>query len=660
LLESLPPAAGRRLREHLGLLPDQAAPSEVAQTAAGASPGARNGGGDVAKPADGLPPSAGLASWQHECAVARLRVLQELDRLAAALGSRRAARAALVERARAGALPEDLQEAVGVANRKGGGLVARTVERWERARRSGEAAAGRDAAFRALAPQPPLREPAGPPLWASVLLKHWRRPQKPALAEVLEDVVAELAGSGTPAPSYSQARRYLASLPAVERERGRRGPRALKEIRPFVRRCTRDLRPGDVYISDGHTFDAEVLRPDGKGVQRAEVTSILDVKTRMVVGWSVAAAESTWAAADALRHAVEAHGVPAIYYADRGPGQDNAVLEEILARLGIARERSLPYNSQARGIVERFNRHLIAAARKLPSYIGATMDPEAKGKVHRRTRRDLREIGSSRLLMRWDTFLSFVEQTVERYNARPHSSLGRPPVSPDQAWQAWIDQGGQPTMLAPAEAADAFRPYEVRTARRGEVQVHGRRYFAAALEHRHGEEVRVGYDIRDASRVWVRDLEDRLLAVAELDANSCPYMPAARIEQAREQRAQGRLRRLDRRREEVVAELGGPATVVVDLNAGWTAEHEAKREAKREARCAELAAPAQAPEVPVLLGGDEDQWFHAALEIERREAAGEALPPDDAAWLAWARRQHWYEPRRRLAERRGVAWRATA
>jgi hypothetical protein len=84
------------------------------------------------------------------------------------------------------------------------------------------------------------------PPWATALLKVWRTPTKRGLADVVDQLRAELpAGAAT--PSCSQARRYLAGLSSVERARGRLGPNALKGVRAFVRRTVDGLEPGDCY-----------------------------------------------------------------------------------------------------------------------------------------------------------------------------------------------------------------------------------------------------------------------------------------------------------------------------------------------------------------------------------------------------------------------------
>lgn len=459
-----------------------------------------------------------MKSWQRERAQQRCAALREVERAADEIGISEA-----VARIAASA-----------------GISPATLWRWRALHAHG--------GFAALAPRERGRPQPTPP-WAPAFLNLWQIPSKRSIEDVLRDLPERLE-DGVKMPSVSQVRRFVRKLSAVERNRGRMGPNALKAVRAFRRRSTRDLHPCDVYISDGHTFDAEVAHPRHGGPCRPEVTTVLDVATRKAVGWSVALAESTWAVADALRHACESHGVPSIYYADHGPGQENRVICAMLDRLGVREERSIARNSQARGVIEAFNRNLVAAAKRLPTFMGAPMDADAKNRVFKITRRELRLVGSSRLLLPWDDFLGFIAAAMDAYNGRAHRALGKG-ISPARAWQKALEGGFEPMLPSSGEAADLFRPYEVRKCLRGEIALHGKRYFARHLEHVHGDEVRVGYGLHDPSRVWVRDLEDRLIAIAELDGNAAPYFPLSRIEQAREQRALGQLRRLQQKAERI-------------------------------------------------------------------------------------------------------------
>ncbi len=165
------------------------------------------------------------------------------------------------------------------------------------------------------------------------------------------------------APNYDQVRRLMTRLDesfgTLERHRGREGSLTLKSRMAYVMRSTDDLLPTCIYTADGKTFDAEVQHPIHGQPFRPEITSVVDVATRKCVGFSVGLAENTIGVVDALRHACVENGICAIFYVDRGPGFKNDALDNqltgVIGRLGITKLHSLPYNSQARGIIERFN-----------------------------------------------------------------------------------------------------------------------------------------------------------------------------------------------------------------------------------------------------------------------------------------------------------------
>ncbi|MEG1156425.1 MAG: transposase, partial [Acinetobacter sp.] len=63
--------------------------------------------------------------------------------------------------------------------------------------------------------------------------------------------------------------------------------------------------------------------------------------------------------------------------------------------------------------------------------------------------------------------------------------------------------------------------------------------------------VLVGYDIHNADQITVRDEDGRLICYAKWNANKRAYFPQTKVEQARQRRADGRLRRLAVKQDEV-------------------------------------------------------------------------------------------------------------
>ncbi|WP_189383237.1 Mu transposase C-terminal domain-containing protein, partial [Gemmobacter nanjingensis] len=336
-----------------------------------------------------------------------------------------------------------------------------------------------------------------------------------------------------------------------------------------------------VYTADGKTFDAEIADPVSNRPMRPEITSVLDVATRKCVGYAVSRKENVIAVTEALRRSCSAHGICAVFYTDRGAGyknkvmdgDDGAALGGLMGRLGITKMHALPYNSQAKGIIERFNAVWNGLAKEFPTYLGSDMDKEAKQAIHKETRREIREFGVARRLPSWQEFIAAVEKTIAEYNDKPHTGLPRfedpatgkmRHMSPNEAWAAHVTSGFQPVTVDPAEEDDLFRPYEIRTARRSLVEWNTNKYFHEALQRYEGEEVMVGYDLHQAEKVWVREFDrnsgnpGKLICVAIFNGNAQRYIPLTMEQKALEDRQKAALKRLDDRRQAKIEELHSP------------------------------------------------------------------------------------------------------
>ncbi|MAO57109.1 MAG: hypothetical protein CMM61_15640 [Rhodospirillaceae bacterium] len=551
-------------------------------------------------------PSADLTDWQRQVMGARAAILRWIDERAV-FETQDTVIARLIDESKSGSLPPDLANFVPIANAKSGTRTGRqkralcraTIYNWMKARR--------DHGVDGLAPSLPAEKDMSVPAWAPALLEHYRSPTKPSLAAVLGDKrFVDALPAGTPMPSYDQARRFIGKLDAVTKNKGRMGPQALKALKAYTTRTTDNLWPGAVFTSDGHTFKATVEHPFHGAPFRPELTVVLDVYTRYATGWSIGLAENSIGVLEALSHAMvrkDDHrkgAVPAIWYTDNGPGFRAELLEGTAIgfydRWGMTQKNSLPYNSQARGVVERFQQVWVKASRRLPTYKGRDMDKEAGRKLQRLTQRALTEAGKSPFDMTWETFKAFAQDVIDDYNATPHSGLPRyrDPVTlrkrymtPTEAWEAWEADGGTVIQIDPEDAADLFRPYERRKVSRCQVRVLGNVYFSHDLDPHHGEDVQVGYDIHDGSKVWVRDFEGRLLAVAVADGNARPYFDDGTLREAsslvqikHEQRIKGRMGRLRDKAAEIQAEAGiaNPMQLVGRPDEQFSIEHTAPEE----------------------------------------------------------------------------------
>ena len=521
-----------------------------------------------------------LKDWQRDCAEARLAIVQEIDRLANIAGVTHACRT-ICDLAVSADGDWPLNAVVARANARNGTdgdrtLSGRTLMRWR--------AAWQSRGFIGLAPGGKM-EDLKAKAWHEPLLREFQKPQKPSLQYVM-GLLFNALPQGVAAPSYHQARRFLGKMSVLELNKGRMGVSAMRAIKPFVRRDASKNLPGDFYVFDGHTFDAEIAHPRHGRPFRPEITWGIDGHTRLCVGFSVDLAESSMAVIDAVRYSCEKWAVPAILYTDRGSGYKNKRLGDpdlgILARIGITQKFGKARNPQAHGIVERAHQTIwVAGAKEFDTFVNAKMDSDAKQKVFRLTRNDVKVSGTSAMLMPFRLFIEWAQKRIDWYNNQPHRSLPRVVdangvkrhMTPLEAWKRGVEMGAQLHTLQGVELDDTFRLYTYCPAPRGEITLYGNRYFHADLAHFNRKvKFRVGYDIHDPSQVWVRDPNGRLICIATLDGNKRDYFPMSVVDQARVKRAASRKARLHLHLQEVEDELNPPALLehqqaeVLELN----------------------------------------------------------------------------------------------
>ncbi len=438
-----------------------------------------------------------------------------------------------------------------------------------------------EAGATALAPTPPKAAAPIHPGFAG-FLKYYAIGSKPSAPDALKKYLEEENPPKEKCITLNQVKYILEKrLSNIERNVGREGMLTLRSRLAYVTRTTDDMWPTTIYSGDGKTFDAEIADPVTKRPIRPEITTIVDVVTRKIVGISLARSENQRSVAEALRNSCANHGIPAIFYVDRGPGYKNNAMDAdvsgLMGRLGITKMHAAPYGSQAKGRIEIINGTVWnPLAKDLPTYMGQDMDKEAGDKIHKLTRRELKEFGFSRSLPSWEEFVRLCEQKVEEYNAKPHSSLpkfedpetGRlRHMSPNDCWEAHRQKGFEPVPVDEAEADDLFRPYEIRVVRRAQVEWGTNTYFDRELERYHTQKVMVGYDYHQADKVWVREFDvstgqpGRLICVAGFMANAERYVPLSYEEKALETRANARKKRLEDKIEGVEAERNAPYLV---------------------------------------------------------------------------------------------------
>lgn len=415
--------------------------------------------------------------------------------------------------------------------------------------------------------------------WEERAVTLYNLPGKPGFA----DVTSRLIQEGFDDVTESRVKRYLKALPATlgKFSPARIGHHLHKLTRQkYQRRSLDEVLVGEIYAGDGHTADCYVAHPNTGKPFRPELTVFIDIKSSYIVGWWMSESESTVSTMFALSHAMRVFNhVPAWVYVDRGPGYRARLLSDestgFYARMDIGVIGALPGNPHGKGWIERFFRTVRDKHDKFYDggqvYCGDDMAPE----VNRRLSADL-SMGR-RTLPSLQSYVASFTAWLEHYHNQPQDKLqGRTPA------QVWNDLQPVPVELSMDAIA---RPREVCTVARQTVRLHNRFYFAEALALYDAQKVDVEYDLHDDKSVWVYDTKGRLIVQAKL-VNKIGVLPTSRLEEGRDRRLQGQLKRLERK----VAEAKGRRADPIEAD-GQFAAIEALNTTPS------LPAPEAAPEV---------------------------------------------------------------
>ncbi len=521
---------------------------------------------------------ANLTTKQREIADARMALIQYVLELEGSM-SRIKAVTYLCNLAKEGNLPSHLNQLVDIANAKKSAsrtLSVRTLNQWVIDYCKAENVEQR---LKLLAPQ--VRQEVKPEeiWWLTSFLGVYRQKNGICLSEAYRAFETEWVErySENPTllgalPSLSKVQRAMAKLPLYVKEYGRRTGSHYKTLLSYVKRDWSALRANDVWIGDGHAMKLKVAHPIHGKPFTPELTLIIDGAGRKVVGWSMALAENAFAVADALRHAISTHGVPAIYYSDNGGGEKNKFLDAeitgMLPRLGIRHETGIAGNPQGRGIIERLNKTLgLFIARQFETYYGSGADPETVRKVLYGVNSLANAKGSELTpiqkkaqgkLPSWQQLLDVVQQAVDWYNnEHVHSEIKSTPANKYQ--QLLHDE--DVVMLTDIELRDMSRPEFIRIPQRGWISWNSNNYFNLKLLDFDGEELVIGIDIHNAESIQVRTKEGRFVCDAIWNGNTKEAFPVAMVEQQRKARHKRRASLKEQQLADIHAELNPVVTI---------------------------------------------------------------------------------------------------
>lgn len=387
-------------------------------------------------------------------------------------------------------------------------------------------------------------------------------PGKPGFA----DVASRLIEEGFEEVSESRVARYLNALPATlgKLSPARVGPHLHKLRRQtFQRRSLDEVLVGEIYAGDGHTCDCYVGHPNTGKPFRPELTAFIDIKSGYVPGIWFTESESAVSTLFALSHAMRTQDhVPAWVYIDRGAGWRAKMLSDevtgFYGRFDIGVIGALPGNPHGKGWIERWFRTVRDKHDKFFAggqvYCGDDMAAE----TNRRLSADLNKAVPTRKLPSLREYVASFTAWLDHYHQQPQDKLGG--RTPAQVWT------GLNRVSVELDMSSVVRPREEVTVGRQQVRLHNRFYYAEALALFDAKRLQAEYDLFDDSRVWLFDGKGRFVTEARL-VNTIGVLPTSRLEEGRDRRAAGQIKRLERKLDEVQQRRADPITADVQIAA---------------------------------------------------------------------------------------------
>lgn len=209
--------------------------------------------------------------------------------------------------------------------------------------------------------------------------------------------------------------------------------------------------PGQVW-----SWDITKLKGPERGVYY-DLYVVLDIFSRFVVGWTIAAREDAEIAKNLLEHAMGIHGVPEAIHADRGTSMTSKPVAQLLVDLGVARSHSRPHVSNDNPYSEAAFKTLKYAP-VFPERFGSLADAGAFAEQffayynheHRHCGIGLHTPASVHFGTAGQVRAQRQATLDAAYAARPERFGHRRPQAPKLPEAAWINQPSQEALIQTA------------------------------------------------------------------------------------------------------------------------------------------------------------------------------------------------------------------
>ena len=301
---------------------------------------------------------------------------------------------------------------------------------------------------------------------------------------------------------------------------------------PFVLRNYKE-KPNAVWMSDGHDIEMSCKMPDGS-LQSPKLMVWQDHSTRMWVGWTLSMKESIEPIVESLKNGIERWGKPDAVYTDNGRAyKSKTMLGEgellgIYASLGIEKvHHALPYNAQAKAIERSFRDFKETFAKNFVTYKGGHVleRPERLKHINKLVNKKEKLTKAEQEI--WDSIPTYEEleelirQYVEYKNHMyykirgGHRGAGMNGKTPLERMEAECPP--EKRKMAESHELRMMCMYEeIRRVQQAGIELKGQFYIAPETFQNINQKVKVKYDHKNLSKIYVYKLTGEYMFEADV------------------------------------------------------------------------------------------------------------------------------------------------
>lgn len=342
---------------------------------------------------------------------------------------------------------------------------------------------------------------------------------KPKMTVVWEKVLETF---GEKVIGYGTLRNYLNyDINIIEKDKARMGKKEFKDAHsPYIVRNYEDIKAGDIWMSDGHDLEMMCYRGTKKKANgeryfgSPKLIVWIDVKSRLITGWTLSWTETSEAIAIALKRGIERYGLPNELYTDNGAAYKSKVLkgseelDGIYASLGLKVKHALPYNAQAKHIERWFVDFKESFTKESLTYKGGNIVERPE---------HMKGFGMQKLskgeILEQEELERYIERWIEKKNhfyyalrraagLKAHRGRGMNNKTPLEIYNEECPEAKR-KMLNQEKLRLLFLYEEMRTVQQNGIEYLGNTYIHDLLYYNQGERVKIKYDPHDLKSIYV-------------------------------------------------------------------------------------------------------------------------------------------------------------